>query len=124
MGTIAGIFIMLLSIAHNIYGEKKQIPDLKQITDDPIIIGSLRVMIIQGGLLLFTVGIVQILASVGAIELIGVARYFPVGIILLNFCTFLMIAVFIHRELIKITIPQMVIFVLIISLQLLSIGSL
>ena len=124
MGTIAGILLVLLSIVHIIYGEKKQIPDLKEITDDPITIASLRVMIIQGGLLLFAVGIVQILASVGGLELIGVARYFPVGIVTLNFCTFLLIAAFIHKELLKITIPQIMIFLIIISLQLLSIGSL
>ena len=51
MGIAAGIIIILISIAHNIYGEKKQIPELKKITNDPIIIGSLRIMIFQGGVL-------------------------------------------------------------------------
>ncbi len=117
MGIVAGI---LLSIAHNIYGEKQQIPALKKVTNDAIMIGSLRVMIIQGGVLLLAVGIIQILASIGIIKLTGPASYFPVGIVLLNFSTFLCIAVVIHRELLKITIPQMVIFIVIISLQLLS----
>lgn len=120
MGIIAGILLVLLSIAHNVYGEKKQIPDLKAITKDPIMIGSLRVMIFQGGLLLLGVGIVQLLASAGVIELLGVARYFPVGIVLLNFVTFLFITLVVHKELLKITIPQIVIFILIIGLQLLS----
>ncbi len=121
MGLIAGILLVLISIAHIVYGEKKQIPDLKKLTQDFIMIGSLRVMIIQGGLLLFAVGIIQILASIGTIELLDVARYFPVGIVLLNFLTFQFIAIFIHRELLKITIPQTVVFILIIVLQLLSI---
>lgn len=120
MGVVAGVLIVLLSVAHIVYGEKKQIPDLKQLTTDPVMLGSLRVMIIQGGLLLLAVGIFQILASAGSIELAGVARYIPVGIILLNFCTFLFIAVLIHRELLRITVPQMVVFILIIGLQILS----
>ena len=122
MGLIAGILLILLSIAHNVYGEKKQIPDMKELTDDPIQIGSLRVMIFQGGLLLLAVGIIQILVSVGAIELLGVARFFPVGIILLNFSTFLFVAIVVHRELFKITIPQIVIFIVIIGLQLFSLS--
>ena len=120
MGIIAGVLLVLLSIAHNVYGEKKQIPDLKALTEDSIIIGSSRVMIFQGGLLLLAVGIVQILASTGTIELTGIARFFPVGIILLNLCTFLFMAIVVHRELLKITIPQLVIFAVIIALQLLS----
>ncbi len=120
MGVVAGVLIVLLSIAHIVYGEKKQIPDLKKLTNDPVMLGSLRVMIIQGGLLLLAVGIYQILASTGSIEVVGVARYIPVGIILLNFCTFLFIAVFMHRELLRITIPQIILFILIIGLLLLS----
>lgn len=120
MGIIAGILLILLSIAHNVYGERKQIPDLKQITDDPVMIGSLRVMIFQGGVLLFAVGVVQILVAIDSIELTGVARFFPVGIILLDFCTFLVIMAFIHRDLLKITVPQIIIFVIIIALQLLA----
>lgn len=120
MGIIAGILIVVLSVAHIVYGEKKQIPDLKALTDDPIMIGSLRVMVTQGGLLLFAVGVVQILAAADAIVLEGVARYFPVGIIALNFLTFLALAIILHRELLKITIPQIVFFVIILGLQWLS----
>lgn len=120
MGIIAGILLVLLSIAHNIYGEKKQIPELKELTNDSIKIGSLRVMIFQGGLLLFAVGVIQILVATNLIELIGIARYFPVGIVALNFFTFLTVAIVVHRELLKITVPQLVIFALIISLQLLA----
>ncbi|MEQ8676228.1 MAG: hypothetical protein RLP44_19655 [Aggregatilineales bacterium] len=120
MGIIAGVLLILLSVAHNVYGERKQIPDLKQITDDPVMIGSLRVMIFQGGVLLFAVGVVQTLIAIGTIELTGVARFFPVGIVLLNFCAFLVITAFVHRDLLKITVPQIVIFIIIITLQLLA----
>lgn len=122
MGLIAGILLVLLSFAHNIYGEKKQIPDLKAITNDPVMIGSLRVMIFQGGILLLAVGIIQILIALGTIELIGIARFFPVGIVLLDFVTFLVITALFHRDLFRITIPQIVLFVLIIALQLGSIS--
>lgn len=121
MGIAAGIIIILISIAHNIYGEKKQIPELKRITNDSILIGSLRIMIFQGGILLLAVGIIQVLASANFIQLTGISAYFPVGIVLINFITSLIIAGFIHREVFKITIPQFVIFSIIIVLQLLSI---
>ncbi len=120
MGITAGILLVLMSIVHNIYGEKKQIPDLKKLTKDSIIIGSLRIMIFQGGILLLTVGIIQILVSASLIELNGVARYFPVGIVLINVCTSLIITLFAHKDILKITIPQFVVFIVIIGFQLLS----
>ncbi len=120
MGITAGILLVLMSIAHNIYGEIKQIPDLKKLTQDSITIGSQRIMIFQGGILLFSVGIIQILNSASIIELNGVARYFPVGIVLINFCTALFTTVIAHKEILKITRPQFVIFIVIIGLQLLS----
>ena len=120
MGIVAGIFLVLISIAHVFYGEKKQIPPLKKLTKDSIMIGSLRIMIFQGGLLLLAVGIIQILVSASLIELNGVARYFPVGVVLINFSTALFITVFAHREILKITTPQFIVFIVIIGLQLLS----
>ena len=76
MGIIAGIIIILISIAHNIYGEKKQIPDLKKLTNDSVMIGSLRIMIFQGGFLLLAVGIIQVLASANIIQLTGISAFF------------------------------------------------
>lgn len=122
MGIAAGTLIILISVAHNIYGEKKQILQLKQITDDPVIIGSLRIMIFQGGILLFAVGIIQLLVSAGMIQLTGISAYFPLGIVLINFLTSLMIAIFVHREVFQITIPQFLIFSIIIVLQLLALS--
>jgi hypothetical protein len=120
MGLASGILLVLISIAHNIYGEKKQIPALKELSNDSIIIGSQRIMIFQGGILLFAVGIIQILFSLNIIVLTGLARYFPVGLVLINFCTALFITVFAHKEILKVTIPQFVLFLIIIGLQLLS----
>jgi hypothetical protein len=120
MGIVAGIIIILISIAHNLYGEKKQLPELKKITNDSIMIGSLRIMIFQGGILLFAVGIIQVLVSVDRIQLPGISTYFPVGIVLINFIISLIIAGFIHREVFKATIPQFVVFIIIILLQILS----
>jgi hypothetical protein len=120
MGIAAGIMIILISIAHNIYGEKKQIPELKKITNNSIMIGSLRIMIFQGGILLFAVGIVQVLVSVDIIQLHGFSAFFPVGIVFINFITSLLMAAFFHREVFKVTIPQFVVFSIIIVLQLLS----
>ena len=120
MGIAAGILLMIISIAHNIYGEKKQIPALKELTKDSIMIGSQRIMIFQGGILLFAVGIIQILVSIDTIVLTGVARYFPVGVVAINFCAALIITIFAHKEVLKITIPQYIIFIIIMCLQLFS----
>ena len=120
MGIVAGILIVLIGIAHSIYGEKNQIPELKKISGDPVKIGSLRIMIFQGGILLLAVGIIQILVSAQAIQLPGISAYFPVGIVLINFITSLLIAAFFHREVFKITIPQFVVFTVIIVLQILA----
>lgn len=117
MGLAAGILLIIISIAHNIYGEKKQIPALKKITSDSIQIGSQRIMTFQGGMLLLAVGIVQVLVSIDVIVLTGAARYFPIGVVAMNFCTALIITLFLHKEVLKITVPQYVIFIVIMSLQ-------
>lgn len=120
MGIAAGIMIILMGIAHNMYGEKKQIPELKERVDDKITIGSTRIMIMQGGFILLAVGVVQLLFSLGVIELTGVSRYFPIGIVIINFLVSLFIALFQHREIFKITVPQFIIFFIIIILMYLS----
>lgn len=120
MGIAAGALLLIISIAHIIYGEKKQIPALKKLTNDSIMIGSQRIMIVQGGILLFAVSIVQILISIDIIILEGLARYFPVGVVAINFCVALFITIFVHKEVLKITVPQYIIFILIMSLQLFS----
>jgi hypothetical protein len=120
MGVAAGILIIVISIAHNIYGERKQVPALKKITNDSIMIGSLRIMIFQGGILLLGVGVIQVLAAVNMIELSGISTFFPLGIVLINFITSLSIASIFHREVLKITVPQFVVFAIIIILQMLS----
>lgn len=117
MGLTAGILIVLISIAHNVYGEKKQIPELKKITNDTVIIGSLRIMIFQGGIILLAVGVVQILTALNIVELIGFSQYFPIGIVFLNMLTSLIIILFKHQEILKVTIPQFIIFLIIIILQ-------
>jgi len=120
MGIIAGILLILISIAHNIYGEKIQIPALRKHTTDPIQVGSQRIMIFQGGLLLLAVGIFQVLVSIELVTLTGVARFFLPGIVLINFFTALFIAIFFHREILRITAAQFALFIVIICLQLLS----
>ena len=116
MGIAAGIIIILISIAHNIYGEIKQIAALKKITNDAIMIGSLRIMIYQGGIILLAVGIIQVLISLHFIQLSGISAYFPIGIVLINFVISLLITLFLHREVLRVIIPQFVIFTIIIAL--------
>ena len=120
MAIAAGIIIILISIAHNMYGEQQQIPALKKITNDPIMIGSLRIMIYQGGILLLAVGITQVLVALDIIQLPGISAYFPVGIVLINFVISFVLMASIHREVLSVAIPQLVIFSIIIVLQILS----
>ena len=121
MELAAGILLIALSILHIVYGEKQPIATLSKATDDPILIGSVRVMSLQGGVLLFFVGLIQILNFLELITLSGIAIYFPVGIVCINLLTFLITAALKHKELLSISVFQLVIFSVIIVLQLLSI---
>lgn len=120
MALTSGILLILISIAHLIYGEKKQIPDLKKITSDSIMIGSLRIMIIQGGFIILFAGIIQLLVALDVIVLGGIKRYFTLSLVLINFGVALSTTLFMHREIFKITLPQFLIFTVIIVLQVLS----
>jgi hypothetical protein len=78
-------------------------------------------MSLQGGVLLFMVGVVHILSFLKIITLGGVAAYFPLGIICLNLVVFLLVATFKHRKLFSVIAFQLVVFTIIIILQILSI---
>lgn len=119
---ISAILLIIISIVHFIYGEKKQIPDLKKITADSIMIGSLRIMIIQGGFVILFAGIIQMLVALDVIVLGGIARYFPLSLVLINFVVALSTTLLMHREIFKITLPQFVIFGVIFVLQILALN--
>ena len=55
MKLVVGIILIFMSIVHVIYGEKMQVNILKKLEANNILIGSFRVMSLQGGLLLFAV---------------------------------------------------------------------
>lgn len=116
----SGILILIVGIIHIVYGEIVQIPGLEEFIQDPIIIGSTRVMIFQGGIILIAIGAIQILKGLKIIKLKGIGALFPLGIICLNFGTFLLIALITHIELLSISIPQILIFSIIIILLVLS----
>lgn len=121
MKLIVGIILIFMSIVHIIYGEKMQTNILKKLKADSILIGSFRSMSLQGGLLLFAVGVMEIMVYLGLIELIGIAVYIPLGIVSLNMAAVLAVALLKHRDLIKATVPQFIIFSFILLLQVLSI---
>jgi len=58
---VVGIILIFMSIVHVIFGEKMQVNILKKLEANNILIGSFRVMSLQGGLLLFAVGVVEIM---------------------------------------------------------------
>lgn len=121
MKLIVGIILIFMSIVHVIYGEKMQTNILKKLKADSILIGSFRSMSLQGGLILFAVGLMEIMVYLGLIELIGIAVYIPLGIVSLNMIAVLAVALIKHRDLIKATVPQFIIFSFILLLQALSI---
>jgi len=121
MKLIIGILLIVMSIIHVIYGEKKLVNELRGLRADNLLIGSFRVMSVQGGLLLFAIGLIEIMSYIGTIKLSGFASFFPSGVIFLNIISCLMISIFKHRELLKMTLPQLFIFIIIFVLQLLSI---
>ena len=116
-----GLMLIFMSIVHVIYGEKKQVEVLKKSTSDSVLIGSFRVMSLQGGILLFAVGVIYILSFIGVLPLTGTAAYFPVSIILLNIFSLLIVAIAKHKDLLKATVPQFIIFAIIVTLQILAI---
>lgn len=119
MELVASILIIIMSIAHIIYGEIKQLPEYSALTEDSILIGSVRVMIYQGGVILLAVGITQLLHALTVIQLEGIGLYFPVGIVVLNFLVSLLIILIKHTSILKVTVPQFVVFGIIIVLLLL-----
>jgi len=117
----AGIILILMSIIHVVYGEKVQVSELKQLKAKNLLIGSMRVMSLQGGVLLFAVGMVEIMVFFHLVNLTGFATYMPLGIVCLNVISVFIVAFIKHPELIKATIPQFLIILIIITLQLLSV---
>ena len=118
MKLVVGIILIFMSIVHVIYGEKMQVNILKKLEANNILIGSFRVMSLQGGLLLFAVGVIEIMVYAG---LSGFAVYIPLGIVCLNVISVFIVAIVKHQELFKVIIPQFLIFSIIIILQVLSV---
>jgi len=117
MELAAGLLIIFVGVVHIIYGEKQPLAALGLLTSDQTLIGSVRVMSLQGGVLLLTVGGVHMLSFFGLIALTGFASWIPLGIICLNLLTFLVTALVKHRELFAISAVQMLLFTAIITLQ-------
>lgn len=121
MKLVIGIMLIFMSIVHVIYGEKMQVNELKKIETNNILIASYMVMSLQGGLLLFAVGVVEIMVYAGLIVLTGFAIFIPLGIICLNVISVFIVAIGKHQELFKVTIPQFLIFAIIIIFQVLTV---
>lgn len=121
MKLVVGIILIFMSIVHVIYGGKMQVNILKKLEANNILIGSFRVMSLQGGLLLFAVGVVEIMVYAGLIGLTGFAIFIPLGIVCLNVISVFIVAIVKHQELFKAIIPQFLIFGVIIILQVLSV---
>ena len=120
MEFVAGLLLVFISILHIIYGEKKPVADVSRLTKDSILIGSIRVMSLQGGMLLFSVGLIHILSFLKIVTLSGIAAFFPVGIVGLNLATFLLVTLVKHKKLISVAAFQLVLFSAILVLQVIT----
>lgn len=121
MKLAVGLILIFMSIVHVFYGEKMQVTILKKLEADGMLIGSYRAMSLQGGLLLFAIGMLEIMVFTGSVELTGVAVYFPLIILCLNVIAVFIVAALKHRDLIKATIPQFIIFSFIIIMEIASV---
>lgn len=120
MDSIAGILLLILSLAHVVYGERKLLPDLASKLKDPFLVGSMRVMSMQGGVLLLLIAMLQLSVAGEVITLSGRAQFIPVVLVVANVLTFLVVTLIKHPILLRYTIPQMGLFGLVILLMLLS----
>lgn len=73
-------------------------------------------MSFQGGILLLCTGALQLCAGLNIVELTGISAYIPLAILLINFGTFILIAMTAHREVFQETVPQVIIFSVLIVL--------
>lgn len=121
MKLAVGLVLIFMSIVHVFYGEKMQVNILEKLGADSILIGSYRVMSLQGGLLLFAIGFLEIMVYTGFVNLNGIAVYIPLIILCLNVIAFFIVAALKHHDLIRATIPQFIIFSFIILLEVLSV---
>jgi hypothetical protein len=117
LALIVGCILLILSIVHIWYGEKNQISSIEKVSKDSILVGSFRVMSVQGGVILFTLGLLHLLNFMGLLVLSGVALYFPLLIILINVVSLVVVALVKHRGLLRIMVPQLLIFSIIILLE-------
>jgi hypothetical protein len=121
MKLAVGLILIFMSIVHVFYGEKVQVNVLKKLGAGSVLIGSCRAMSLQGGLLLFAIGLLEIMVYTGFIEVNGIAVYIPLIILCLNVIAVFIVAALKHRDLIRATIPQFIIFLFIILLEVLSV---
>ena len=99
MELAAGLLIIIVGIVHIVYGEKQPLTALGLLTSDQTLIGSVRVMSLQGGIVLLAIGSAHLLSFFGLIALTGFAAWIPLGLICLNLLTFIVTALIKHREL-------------------------
>ncbi|QST00334.1 hypothetical protein IMZ31_01665 [Pontibacillus sp. ALD_SL1] len=121
MKLVVGVILIMMSMVHVIYGEKMQVDELKTLKASPLLIGSFRVMSLQGGMILLAVGVVEVLTFYNLVVLTGVAAFIPLGILCLNVLSVFIVSFIKHQELIKAVIPQLLIFLTIIIIELLTV---
>ncbi|KUP08350.1 hypothetical protein Q73_06280 [Bacillus coahuilensis m2-6] len=120
MSLLSGCFLFLLGIAHILYGEKVQLPQLKAEGAGSESLYSVKIMIFQGGVLLLFLSSFQILSSLGIFPFLILATTLYSMVVSLNFLTFISIALLKRQELLKSALPQMIFVIVVVLLNILS----
>ncbi|MBD2846638.1 hypothetical protein IDH44_15670 [Paenibacillus sp. IB182496] len=120
MKLAAGLLLIIMSVVHVIYGENMQVRALRAQGAEENLVGAFRVMSLQGGLLLLAVGSIEVLGYAGLLRLDGFAAYMPAGLVGLNVLAALLVACTMHRKLLGMIVPQLLIFAVILTLQIWS----
>jgi len=118
---ISGTLAIILSIAHSVWGEKTIIPDLKKANLQELTIAGFYISWYQINITLLVSGIGLILLSFSdSIEYVKTTVIFISAIMLCNFLVFLIISAAKHKAIFARTIPQTVLFIIMIVMMVLG----
>ena len=120
MNLAAGLLIIVVGGIHIVFGERQPVLRLKELGAEASLVGTVRIMSLQGGALLLAIGLAHVLIFAGVLQLTGAAAGIPLGLVCLNLAVFLVTAAVRHPDQLRTSGVQLVLFAAIITLQVLA----
>ncbi|MDT8448090.1 MAG: hypothetical protein RRB13_14455 [bacterium] len=111
------VLLGLFGAAHIGYGETLLVEQITATGAGESLVGSLRVMSLQGGLMLWLAAGMHLNAALGRCKLVGALGRIPIAIMGFQLLGFLVIASLAHPALFGIAAPQLGFFALLMGLQ-------